>query len=119
MTFVTCIRRFNTFKMKTNKYWIISLTVYNGCLYPIETWFNSNVIIIKICFPLDNDWFINIAKAYAKENKHMSSGKQMCRDEKYPEGITNGAQWYFPRKTCVYLNLCFSTWVPPNIRRLG
>jgi hypothetical protein len=49
----------------------------------------------KILFPLDHDWFVHVSKAYAKENKHMSSGKQLCRDEKYPEGITNGAQWYF------------------------
>ena len=54
---------------------------------------NSQFYFQNALVYLDHDWFVNIAKVYAKENKHMSSGKQMCRDEKYPEGITNGAQW--------------------------
>ena len=41
----------------------------------------------------DHSLWILLAKTYAKENKHMSSGKIVCRDESYKNGITNGAEW--------------------------
>ena len=42
----------------------------------------------------DHDFFVHLAKSYAKENKHMNSGGVICKDEKYKDGITNGADWY-------------------------
>ena len=42
----------------------------------------------------DHDFFVHLAKTYTKENKHMNSGGVICKEEKYKDGITNGAEWY-------------------------
>ena len=42
----------------------------------------------------DDNTFVAISKLYANHHTNMHQGKDLCYDDDFPEGITNGAKWY-------------------------
>jgi carboxypeptidase D len=42
----------------------------------------------------DDATFVMLAKTYAANHPRMGLGQPPCGGERFPEGITNGAQWY-------------------------
>jgi carboxypeptidase D len=42
----------------------------------------------------DDATFVMLAKTYTANHARMGLGQPPCGGERFPEGITNGAQWY-------------------------
>merc|ERR1712241_417836 len=42
----------------------------------------------------DDETFVAISKLYARQHTNMHQGKNLCYDDDFPDGITNGAEWY-------------------------
>ena len=55
----------------------------------------TNISCCKKSLTADNQWFLFAAKEYARHNSVMSKGAYCSGVKRFPEGITNGAHWYF------------------------
>ena len=42
----------------------------------------------------DHDLFVHLANIYASNHENMFKGIGLCKSDNFPNGITNGAQWY-------------------------
>jgi hypothetical protein len=47
----------------------------------------------------DHQFWLHAAETYSRQNSHMYSGKKVCGEDTYKNGITNGAQWYVQNTT--------------------
>merc|ERR1719510_886632 len=47
-----------------------------------------------LLFSEDNAVFEDLAKTYASHHEYMYQGSGLCGQDNFPNGITNGAEWY-------------------------
>lgn len=74
---------------------VLSGNLHGGAVvasYPYDD-SNTGVQCCKESKAPDNDIFKSLALTYAKQNPVMNTGKA-CKNDDFPEGITNGAFWY-------------------------
>ena len=42
----------------------------------------------------DDEIFKDLARTYSSNHEYMHQGSGLCHSDSFPEGITNGAEWY-------------------------
>ena len=56
----------------------------------------------------DDAVFKDLARTYASNHEYMHQGSGLCHSDSFPEGITNGAQWYVVEGGMQDFNYLFS-----------
>ncbi|KAK6642191.1 hypothetical protein RUM44_013914 [Polyplax serrata] len=77
---------------------VLSGNLHGGAVVASYPFDNSPLTGIDCCRENptpDNRWFVFAAGHYAKQNSAMAKGKACPDVKKFPNGVTNGAKWYF------------------------
>merc|ERR1719510_1102453 len=61
-----------------------------------------------LLFSEDNAVFEDLAKTYASHHEYMYQGSGLCGQDNFPNGITNGAEWYVVEGGMQDFNYLFS-----------
>jgi len=87
---------------------VLSANFHDGAVvanYPYDDSHQRNGI--KSLTP-DDSTFVSLSRLYASNHRTMHQGTGLCDQDNFPEGITNGAEWYVVKGGMQDFNYLFS-----------
>jgi len=78
-----------------NNPFVLSANLHGGSVvasYPYDDTAKHQECCLEGRTP-DNDFFVHLARVYASNHATMHKG-DLCPEDKFKDGITNGAYWY-------------------------
>ncbi|XP_053261654.1 carboxypeptidase M isoform X1 [Podarcis raffonei] len=80
-----------------NETFVLSANLHGGSLvasYPFDNGNSVTVNFLSESRTVDNDVFMHLARTYSEKHATMHKGNACNSVEYFPDGITNGYQWY-------------------------
>jgi len=73
---------------------VLSINFHDGAIVANYPWDDSDAPSGQPSLTDDDELFKDLARTYAGNHEYMHKGSGICHSDSFPEGITNGAQWY-------------------------